>query len=211
MWLAIHDGQMRESRSWRTKALRVTTFPQQLVKHAGGKKHRRRICTVIKQGDGYETHTLTGSSAPWEAVRLLWKSWQMYILTLRRLQKWNSSFSAACRLMDSSESGNSHCCWMGPAHLFRLRWVHARVCARARSARVRGRANACVCAFVRLACRVSLGHTWTASCLCSHASFASGRETARGWGGKGEGLTWGLLTVAVSLGTRRVAASSLLM
>lgn len=32
---------------------------------------------------------------------------KIFILTLHRLQKWNSSFSAACRLMDSSESGNS--------------------------------------------------------------------------------------------------------
>lgn len=32
---------------------------------------------------------------------------KIFILTLHRLQKWNSSFSAACRLMDSSESVNS--------------------------------------------------------------------------------------------------------
>lgn len=32
---------------------------------------------------------------------------RIYNLTLHRLQKWNSSFSAACRLMDSSESVNS--------------------------------------------------------------------------------------------------------
>lgn len=43
IWLAAHDGQMSESQSWRTKAPRVTTFPQQLVKHAGGKKQTENL------------------------------------------------------------------------------------------------------------------------------------------------------------------------
>lgn len=152
IWLAVRDRQMSESQGWRTKALHVTTFPQQLVKHAGWKKNADRESAQSSNRETAIRRALSLAAVRRERLKPLWKSWRMYALTLRRLQKWNSFFSAACRLMDSSEPGNSRCCWMGPA----LVWLTPSERAGARTFCACERESDCTraCAFERLALSV---------------------------------------------------------
>lgn len=117
---------------------------------------------------------------------------RIFVLTPHRLQKWNSSFYAACWLMDSCESvysvlnGASTCVTYAD-------WACVCVCMS-------------MCVFVFFACRLSSTPTADVPCLFlahSHSSFASGVETARGCGRtSGRGLEGGLLTMPVTSGNQ---------
>lgn len=105
------------------------------------------------------------------------------ILTLHRLQKWNSSFSAACRLMDSSESGNS--LLNGASTCFTYAdWacVCVRMC-------VRESERVCSCVFPpALSSAPAASANVPCLFLCSHAFFTNGGrngERMRQEGGMG--------------------------
>ncbi len=154
-------------------------------------KHRHRICTVIKQGDRNRytnTHTHTYAHNLTNENCVLWRGLVLpqiirrFILTLRRLQKWNSSFSAACRLMDSSESVNSVLNGTSTCVTY-ADWACVCECV-----------CVCVCLYALPVVWVPLPQpllTCPASSLIARLLHKQGGETARGWGrdegGKGGG------------------------
>lgn len=107
------------------------------MQHRHKHRHRHWICTVIKPGardrySDFHHHTgeLRGGLVSVQINR-------MFLLTLHRLQKWNSSFSAAYWLIDSSESVNSVLNEASTCVTY-ADW-----------------ACVCVCVFVSFACRLS--------------------------------------------------------
>lgn len=122
---------------------------------------------------------------------------QIFILTLHRLQKWNSSFSAACRLMDSSESVNS--LLNGASTCFtHADWACVCVCE-------------CVCLYAFPAVWAPLPQPNVPCLFLAHTPPSQmGEKWQKDEGGKGDGLEWGLLTMPVSQGTRSEVAAFLM-
>lgn len=183
--------ESQKMRHWRQKL-----FPW---RHSSANDTNTEADSAQSSNRETETDILT-CSHKWDlcAVQLFLRIMRIFILTLHRLQRWNSSFSAACQLMDSSESVNS--VLNGASTCFTYAdW-------------------ACVwmCVFVCSACRLSSTPAASANVPClflAHTppSQTQGGETARGWGrkGGGDGPECGLLTMPVSQGTRSMVAAFL--